>query len=37
MGKPTGFMEFNRELPGEREPLERIHDWDEFHLHMADA
>jgi glutamate synthase (NADPH/NADH) small chain len=36
MGKPTGFMEFKRELPADREPLERIKDWDEFHLHMSD-
>ena len=36
MGKPTGFMEYVRELPSEREPLERISDWDEFHLHMAE-
>lgn len=36
MGKPTGFMEFNRELPADREPLERIRDWNEFHLHMPE-
>jgi glutamate synthase (NADPH/NADH) small chain len=36
MGKPTGFMEYNRELPADREPLERINDWDEFHLHMSE-
>ncbi|MEZ4868378.1 MAG: glutamate synthase subunit beta [Caldilineaceae bacterium] len=35
MGKPTGFMEFERELPGERPPLERIHDFEEFHLHLS--
>ncbi len=32
MGKPTGFMEFSRELPPELAPLQRIHNWDEFHL-----
>ena len=32
MGKPTGFMEFVRELPPELAPLERIRNWDEFHL-----
>jgi glutamate synthase (NADPH/NADH) small chain len=32
MGKPTGFLEFNRELPPELAPLQRIHNWDEFHL-----
>ena len=31
MGKPTGFLELKRELPPDRSPLERIHDWDEFH------
>jgi len=34
MGKPTGFLEFSRELPVERPPLERISDWNEFHHHM---
>lgn len=32
MGKPTGFMEFTRELPPELAPLQRIRNWDEFHL-----
>ena len=36
MGKPTGFMEYERELPADRDPLERVGDWNEFHLHMAD-
>ncbi|MFZ5986506.1 MAG: glutamate synthase subunit beta [Bacillota bacterium] len=31
MAKPTGFMEYKRELPDDRSPLERIKDWDEFH------
>ncbi|KJS15356.1 MAG: glutamate synthase [Peptococcaceae bacterium BRH_c4b] len=31
MGKPTGFIEYNRELPKDRSPLERINDWQEFH------
>ncbi|ACF14618.1 glutamate synthase, NADH/NADPH, small subunit [Chloroherpeton thalassium ATCC 35110] len=35
MGKPTGFMEFKREIPVDREPLERIKDWNEFHEHMS--
>jgi len=34
MGKPTGFMEFKRELPVDRNPNERTADWKEFHLHM---
>jgi len=33
MGKPTGFMDFARELPLDRPALERIKDWNEFHLH----
>jgi glutamate synthase (NADPH/NADH) small chain len=37
MGKPTGFMEFPRELPLARSPLERTRDWDEFHEHGAEA
>jgi glutamate synthase (NADPH/NADH) small chain len=36
MGKPTGFMEFQRELPTDRAPLERVHDWQEFHKHFAE-
>lgn len=36
MGKPTGFMEYQRELPADRPPLERINDWEEFHLHLSD-
>lgn len=32
MGKPTGFLEYERQLPPEVEPLERIRNWDEFHL-----
>lgn len=34
MGKPTGFLEYQRELPPDRSPLERIKDWREFHLHF---
>ncbi len=36
MGKTTGFMEYPREIPADREPLERINDWNEFHLHMSE-
>ena len=35
MGKPTGFLEFERQTFPERPPLERIHDWNEFHLHLS--
>ncbi|HTP49064.1 MAG TPA: glutamate synthase subunit beta [Anaeromyxobacteraceae bacterium] len=31
MGKPTGFMEYEREPAHDRSPLERIKDWNEFH------
>jgi glutamate synthase (NADPH/NADH) small chain len=31
MGKPTGFLEYPRELPSDRGPLERLSDWNEFH------
>ncbi|MCD7854160.1 MAG: glutamate synthase subunit beta [Clostridiales bacterium] len=34
MGKPTGFMEYKRELPTDRAPEERIKDWNEFHTHF---
>lgn len=36
MGKPTGFIEFIRELPSEVAPSDRIRNWDEFHLHMPE-
>jgi glutamate synthase (NADPH/NADH) small chain len=36
MGKPTGFIEYLRELPVDRAPLERVRDWGEFHHHMED-
>ncbi len=36
MGKVTGFLEYNREVPEERSPSERIRDWDEFHLQMSE-
>jgi len=34
MCKPTGFIEYLRELPLDRSAIERIRDWNEFHLHM---
>ena len=37
MGKPTGFMEYERELPVDRSPLERVKDWREFHEHFSQA
>jgi len=37
MGKPTGFLEYVRELPLDRSALKRIRDWNEFHEHMDEA
>ena len=36
MGKPTGFIEYLRELPMDRAPLARIGDWKEFHPHLEE-
>jgi glutamate synthase (NADPH) small chain len=36
MGKPTGFIEYLRELPLDRPAMERIRDWNEFHFHMEE-
>ena len=35
MGKPTGFIDYQRELPPDRPPLERIKGWAEFHTGLA--
>lgn len=35
MGKPTGFMEYNREESSVRPPEERVRDWQEFHLPLS--
>jgi len=35
MGKPTGFMEYGRELPEDRRVEERVGDWQEFHLKLS--
>src|SRR5881396_637623 len=36
MGKPTGFIDYLRELPADRKPAERIADWQEFHDHFPE-
>ena len=36
MGKPTGFLEHDRELPTDRPPKERLKDWNEFHEHFPE-
>ncbi|MGK7946008.1 MAG: glutamate synthase subunit beta [Microcystaceae cyanobacterium] len=37
MGKPTGFMEYLREVASEVSPSDRVGNWDEFHLPMDEA
>ena len=37
MGKPTGFLEFERKLPADRSAEERVGDWKEFHHKMPEA
>jgi glutamate synthase (NADPH/NADH) small chain len=37
MGKPTGFLEYLREIPLDRSATARIRDWHEFHLKMEDS
>jgi len=37
MGKPTGFIDYLRELPLDRPAIKRIQDWQEFHLHLEEA
>jgi glutamate synthase (NADPH) small chain len=36
MGKITGFMEYQREIPKDESPSERIQNWDEFHVPMTE-
>ena len=36
MGKPTGFIDYARQQPADRAPLERIKDWEEFHHHLPE-
>jgi len=36
MGKTTGFMEYGRKKSSYRDPLERVDDWEEFVLPMAE-
>ena len=37
MGKPTGFIEYQRQIPSDRSPQDRLKDWDEFHLHLNES
>jgi glutamate synthase (NADPH) small chain len=36
MGKPTGFLDYSRELPQSRKPKDRIGDWSEFREPLPD-
>ena len=36
MGKPTGFLEYDRELPKARDPQQRVQDFKEIYLPMAE-
>ncbi|GAB3717123.1 glutamate synthase subunit beta [Spirosoma lituiforme] len=36
MGKPTGFLEFTRELPKKRDPQQRIHDYKEIEVQFSE-
>src|SRR5438034_4627225 len=36
MGKPTGFMDYKRELPLAEAAAERVRHWREFHAHAAE-
>lgn len=36
MGKPTGFIEFTRELPAKRKVEERVNDYNEFIIRYSD-
>ena len=36
MGKPTGFLEYTRREDTSRDPAERVHDWEEFHLPLPE-
>ena len=36
MGKPTGFLDYLRELPVDRAPAQRVGDWKEFHPHLEE-
>ena len=36
MGKPTGFLDYQRQPIPDRPPLERVKDWKEIHDHRQD-
>ncbi len=36
MAKPTGFLEYEREIPTDESPLARVNNWNEFHHHLPE-
>lgn len=36
MGKPSGFLEYNRELPNKRDPKDRINDYKELYIEFPE-
>ena len=36
MGKITGFLEYTRQDVPDRPPLERVRDWEPFHIPLAE-
>lgn len=36
MAKPTGFIEYERKVPADRPPLERVGDWSELHAGLPE-
>ena len=36
MAKPTGFLEYDRNAPLERDPVERVNDWIELYVHQPE-
>lgn len=36
MGKPTGFLEYKREVAPDRDPVQRLNDWQEFHTGLSE-
>jgi glutamate synthase (NADPH/NADH) small chain len=37
MAKPTGFIDYERALPPDRPPSERVKDWNEFHASFGEG
>lgn len=37
MGKPTGFLEYARKDDAQRDPAQRVQDWEEFHIPLPET